>query len=57
MAGHCSSPKARAEHYRALAALTSDELTHRVLIEMACELEGVRPLAEAQPEPLPRSFS
>jgi hypothetical protein len=55
MAGHCSSPRARAEHYRALAALTSDELTHKVLIEMACELEML--LDEPALEPLPQSFS
>lgn len=39
MATHASSPRAKAEHYRTLAALMSDETAHRVLLDMAREYE------------------
>ena len=59
MSGACSSSRMRAEHYRALAALMSDEATHLILLDMAREAEAeARAIAEAErPELQLRSFS
>jgi hypothetical protein len=60
MTGHFSSSRSRAEHYRALAALISDEATCRILLDMAQELDGddnARPAPDAEAGPPLRSFS
>lgn len=59
MSGSCSSSRMSAEHYRALAALTSDEATHRILLDMAREADAeIRAKAEAERPALQlRSFS
>lgn len=59
MSGSCSS-RVRAEHYRALAALMSDEATHRILLDMAREADDEACVHEAAlegPELRLRSFS
>jgi hypothetical protein len=57
MSGSCSSPRVRAEHYRALAALTSDEAVHRILLEMADEAEACAKNGAERPALQLRSYS
>lgn len=62
MSGSIASALLQAGHYRQLAMWTSDDRTHTVLLEMACELEAeaagemVQPV-QFRPEPLPRPLS
>ena len=62
MVGRYSSSSARAEHYRDLAQLMSDERTHHILLEMARELEARDIIPDTMagqiaPQPIPRSLS
>jgi hypothetical protein len=62
MWGRFTSPRALADHYRELALWMSDERTHHILLEMACELEAracedLPPADRAKTTPLPRSLN
>ena len=58
MVERITSIRSKADHYRELALWTSDERTHRTLLDMARELESDSPpSAEIQPQNLPRSLS
>ncbi len=61
MSARNTSSRMQTDHWRELAFWTSDERTHRILMEMANELE-VRPdhpppSDDSGTEPLPRSLS
>ncbi len=51
----------RAEHYRRLASLISDEVTHRLLLTMAREQDeediSAKPIVQPRSEPQPRNLS
>jgi hypothetical protein len=62
MAGQAPPSRAQVAHFRELAAFVSDETAHRVLMDMAremeAELERPEPKAADRPAlPLPRSLS
>ena len=61
MSGPDASSRMQADHWRELAFWTSDERAHRILMEMANELEVrrdyVSPSDDPWSEPLPRSLS